>query len=730
VFFMVLACVSFLLACGVRLLLKLREEKMPAHAEPGCSDRLLDWLAACRDRLVGWLAACRAACAEACCSKKPKPADAEQASCCDRCSCFGSCSRLARSCFGFCKRQASSCVGCCSRQASKAQSMVEHDAQVQILQQDKELREQHEKDMAQLKVSPHTDVYCRIQHAMLILGSLLYFKLVVLQLQALSCSQQPDPKQAGLLSDDVVQWHSYLIEDGSTRCWQGGHAATFFAVIVLFLGFTLGFPAFCFVLLARTVGHRVDDGITGWILRHLPWLKKYRVHDTHKYAEGAAQGATDQDSDMHKQAADEQPGLVVKVEPAAMGAGVSAPDGSIPSSSVSHTAGKTEPLASNSSAVTKETDTSATPGESASPVSQWMTHVRVLEKQKSWVGMNKSQYLLEKRRRRDTFGALFEGWRTPFFAIALLPFLSQFIYALAQVFSTDALSRAFVQGLTDSLPIVYFLTLLPFNEFRSGLLSASIGIGGLAYTVLMLGVIPLSSGHAYMYLLLLVLALEVWLLLFRWRQLGRGVVLSVVGEVVLVSFQMYAGVDRRPMAAGEANGGGARAGAGAQANMAGATLNAAGGGGPSSGKRATGKRASGGAADASVPPPPAKAPPTELPVKAAAAAVLPHVSLRVRPRTAQAWAATPDPQPPVQAPHQHMQSVTEAGSSASLLDHDMPASPSAAAGFSTPVSPLPSPVRGAPLPSHVQVPRPTAPDTRSTNGAVRAPSVRTARERK
>ena len=116
------------------------------------------------------------------------------------------------------------------------------------------------------------DAKQRLQHSLLILLSIFYLRLVVLQFKAFVCSYSVDPLLSGS-SDALTTESLYLTEDMQTRCFQGKHLAMVCAVVVMMIVYTAGFPLFCFVLLMRAFATADTPGALGYLRKRFKILR-------------------------------------------------------------------------------------------------------------------------------------------------------------------------------------------------------------------------------------------------------------------------------------------------------------------------------------------------------------------------------------------------------------------------------------------------------------------------
>jgi hypothetical protein len=123
-----------------------------------------------------------------------------------------------------------------------------------------------------LQTDEWIDASQRLQHALLILLSIFYLRLSILQFKAFMCTTAPDPL-ASTASDAAQTESLYLTEDMQTLCYRGSHRVTVAFVILLFLFYTAGFPLFCFVLLMRAFANKRTPGVLGWLWVHIPLMR-------------------------------------------------------------------------------------------------------------------------------------------------------------------------------------------------------------------------------------------------------------------------------------------------------------------------------------------------------------------------------------------------------------------------------------------------------------------------
>lgn len=109
------------------------------------------------------------------------------------------------------------------------------------------------------RTAPFLDFRQRWTHATLILGSIFYLRLTILEFKAFKCSMAPDPV-ASHDSDAIVTESLYLTEDLQTRCFEGEHIITIACVLAMMLVYTVGFPIFCFTLRPCNGTDRLQHG--------------------------------------------------------------------------------------------------------------------------------------------------------------------------------------------------------------------------------------------------------------------------------------------------------------------------------------------------------------------------------------------------------------------------------------------------------------------------------------
>ena len=140
------------------------------------------------------------------------------------------------------------------------------------------LRTDQETLFLQLQRNIRLQFLWRLEHALLILGAVMYLRLTTLQLQGFHCQMAPDPVTSQA-SDAVVTESLYLTIDFSTRCYEGQHLGAIIGVVFLLVFYTIGFPLLCFVLLVRAFANDQTSGIIGVLYRSWRCLNHRSVDD-------------------------------------------------------------------------------------------------------------------------------------------------------------------------------------------------------------------------------------------------------------------------------------------------------------------------------------------------------------------------------------------------------------------------------------------------------------------
>jgi hypothetical protein len=117
-----------------------------------------------------------------------------------------------------------------------------------------------------------SDAKQRAVHSVLILFAIFYLRITILLLKAFSCSQLPDPS-APTDSEAVTTFSLILEADGQTKCFVGDHLAFTIGCAILLLVYTFGFPLWCFILLMRAFSDDQTKGVLGWLRQKLPCLR-------------------------------------------------------------------------------------------------------------------------------------------------------------------------------------------------------------------------------------------------------------------------------------------------------------------------------------------------------------------------------------------------------------------------------------------------------------------------
>jgi len=296
----------------------------------------------------------------------------------------------------------------------------------------------------------------RIQHSVIILCTILYLRLTLLQFRAFVCTMLPDPTdQAELNGDSSTSLlvdppqYSYLKEDAQTRCYTGEHALTVSFVFILLVVFTAGFPFICYVLLMRAF-HQPGD--TGPLARAWGCMKCLYARPSDAARKRAA-------GDGDEELAD---------------------------------------------------DTSADPADAS---------LKLAARKGNFGTMTKAQIesnaLLYSR--VNSMGYLFVSYRLEHFDGAIRLFVQQAAVAAITVFVPDSDSRLklFLFGLVWMVQTLTYAVQLPMDTWMSNVRKIGIGLASLAHAGLMLSVQSNGVRNGYFYVLLVAFVLMVVFLVFR-----------------------------------------------------------------------------------------------------------------------------------------------------------------------------------------------------------------------
>jgi hypothetical protein len=123
-----------------------------------------------------------------------------------------------------------------------------------------------------LEATPLQDARGRMKHSLIVLLSVFYLRLTLLQLTALQCTVSPDPNQVNH-SDTRISYGLYLLQDLSTTCWSARHIPVVFLSLLLLLVYSFGFPIACFVALTREFADDATGGLIGMLRRRISFLR-------------------------------------------------------------------------------------------------------------------------------------------------------------------------------------------------------------------------------------------------------------------------------------------------------------------------------------------------------------------------------------------------------------------------------------------------------------------------
>jgi len=120
--------------------------------------------------------------------------------------------------------------------------------------------------------TPTNDFNKRLQHSLLILLSIMYFRITMLLCENFICAFQTLPI-GSVASNAPIDEDLMLVSDGSTSCYVGKHAVTTAVSIILMVVFLVGFPFYLFVCVLRALGTAEVVGCSGWMWRRFAWVR-------------------------------------------------------------------------------------------------------------------------------------------------------------------------------------------------------------------------------------------------------------------------------------------------------------------------------------------------------------------------------------------------------------------------------------------------------------------------
>jgi len=149
------------------------------------------------------------------------------------------------------------------------------------IQRMKTFHQQSMKAAHHFKTPPYDDFRRRLIHSTLLLLSIFYLKFNELQFKLFVCVRAPIPEEA---LSDLPTYDMFLAEDYQTSCYHSAHLGTSIAVAFIIVLYSIGYPLLTLVVLCRafvTPGSHGEelDGMTGWLVRHIPLLRPRRTQE-------------------------------------------------------------------------------------------------------------------------------------------------------------------------------------------------------------------------------------------------------------------------------------------------------------------------------------------------------------------------------------------------------------------------------------------------------------------
>jgi hypothetical protein len=373
-------------------------------------------------------------------------------------------------------------------------------------------------------VTPWVSFRRRLRHSMLLLCSLLYLRVTVMQLSVFRCVEGPDPSFAAESAAAAAEAAAagegramlpppptvlLVAADMQTVCYVGQHLVLCVCAGVLFVTFILGFPLVAFRMLTRAFATADTKGFVGFLRRHFACMRAHKPHRALKAM--AKQGIRRAEEAAAAAAAENEAGTATHVAVVAW-----AP-----------------PVKKGKKAKAKAAAASAASAVTAVPsLPELLSMAQLVE-------------------REETYGFLFLGVRNDCFTAPLQQYIWLFAYALVNVYavqgddggssngsSTDnngsnsgsslssdgsanegtgsgtALVPLFLLGLVNALSTLSIAYNPPYTRFSKTLRHLLVGLASVGHAVLMAAVQRQASSSVFLYLLCtLMLLLAVALLL-------------------------------------------------------------------------------------------------------------------------------------------------------------------------------------------------------------------------
>ena len=112
-------------------------------------------------------------------------------------------------------------------------------------------------------------------HSLLILGVIVYMKIIQLQFRGLNCVSVVQSGEEGLNGQVAdSQYVLALRVSLETQCFVGPHLIVAIVIFLLLPLYTIGFPCFLFIILCRSFADNRTKGLVGWLRKRLSVLRR------------------------------------------------------------------------------------------------------------------------------------------------------------------------------------------------------------------------------------------------------------------------------------------------------------------------------------------------------------------------------------------------------------------------------------------------------------------------
>jgi hypothetical protein len=121
--------------------------------------------------------------------------------------------------------------------------------------------------------TPRARAARRLRHALIILLTIFFLRLTLLQMETFECFEFDVPQSAAAYGAGSDSTALIMLIDLQTRCYTGSHLGISIASALFFILYTIGFPLTCFILLTRSLASKDSTGLIGVLWRNCRILR-------------------------------------------------------------------------------------------------------------------------------------------------------------------------------------------------------------------------------------------------------------------------------------------------------------------------------------------------------------------------------------------------------------------------------------------------------------------------